>query len=353
MSPAMKPTTASILCVVVLLPVGWLCAREPGTVSPGPAKGRVLLLENERALQGEVDRIGDQYRIRRGSGETWASANKVLRVCASLEEAYQFLRARANLNDPDERLRLANWCRRYDLPRLALPEAEAALQMRPNHPATKGLVNSLRDAVRKGATPGKALPTAEAPVPPVELTSDALGQFATKVQPILMNTCACCHVAGRGGKFQLTRAYEINLTNKRTMHQNLTAVLSQVDPRQPGASPLLTKALSIHARGMSNAPLRGRQAAPYRALEDWVNLTVANNPQLRTGPPASAPEALPAPPRPAANRNQPPTPASFATSSAPPRPAPPASTDPVDPDVFNRQFHPERAGRQQAPPPKP
>jgi hypothetical protein len=194
----------------------------------------------------------------------------------------------------------------------------------------------------------------------VELTSDALGQFATKVQPILMNTCACCHIAGSGsgrGKFQLVRAYGVGITNKRTMHQNLTAVLAQVNAQRPDVSPLLTKAVSIHAGGMSNAPLRSRQAAPFRALEDWVNLTLANNPQLRDRPTTQAPDA--ATPRsverfgenypgPLTAPTAPPAvsaPAPLAPGTRPDVPAPntpPAPLDPVDPESFNRQFHPDR-----------
>ena len=40
-------------------------------------------------------------------GETWVPAKNVLCLCDSLEDAYAFLRSRANPRDADERLRLA------------------------------------------------------------------------------------------------------------------------------------------------------------------------------------------------------------------------------------------------------
>src|SRR5207249_1986763 len=145
----------------------------------------------------------------------------------------------------------------------------------------------------------------------------------------------------------------------------------------------LTKAVSMHARGMSQPPLRGRQAPPYRMLEDWVRLTLAGNPQLRE-PPAPAPErpafgpgpsspvswgeesakplpAVPLPPLPPPA--PPPATATPATAGAAPAKLPVAQAgaavklpttpppskpsggepaDPVDPEAFNRQYHPVR-----------
>src|SRR5262245_60859777 len=107
-------------------------ARPLGADDP-PAAGRVLILENERTLEGDVRRHGDLYCVKRSVGETWVPAEKVLCLCGTHEEAYQFLRARANLADPDERLRLARWCQRYNLRDQALDEANQAVRLRPNH----------------------------------------------------------------------------------------------------------------------------------------------------------------------------------------------------------------------------
>jgi hypothetical protein len=351
----MKNISAYSVWVAALLGAGlgpaW--ATEPGGTAPA---GKVLLLHNENVLQGDVDRVGDRYRVRRLFGETWVPASQVLRLCPTLDDAYQYLRGRANLRDPDERLRLANWCREHDLLPQALTEAEAAVQLRPTHAPSVRLLGHLREAVLRKPDAVKAGPRPDAPVPHVDLTADALGQFVTRVQPILMNACACCHTAGRGGKFQLTRSYEVNLANKRTLQQNLTAVLAQVNLREPQASPLLSKAISAHAGGMSQAPLRNRDARAYRMLEDWVRLTLAHNPQLSPGAsaPAVSPEpAAAAPPAPAswgADRAAPAPPAppgapAPALAAPPPALAKPGPPDPVDPEEFNRQFHPRKETR--------
>src|SRR5262249_15571656 len=95
-----------LLCVVVAALGTSLSATDPPAAKP---VGKVLVLENERTLEGDIEQQGTQYRIRRSVGETWVPAEKVLKLCQNREEAYHLLRSRANLTDPDERLRLAQW----------------------------------------------------------------------------------------------------------------------------------------------------------------------------------------------------------------------------------------------------
>jgi hypothetical protein len=309
----------------------------------------VLLLQNERALEGDIERVGDQYRARRTAGETWVPAGQALGLCRTMAEAYERVRARANLGDADERLRLANWCRQYGLRAEALAEVRAAVRLRPNHEPSRRLLSNLERSAWERPRPAAAPPPHE-PEPPalaeVDLTADALGLFSTRVQPILMNACANCHATGRGGAFRLTRAYGVGTADRKTMRQNLAAVIGQVNARQPQASPLLTKSVSVHGT-MAQAPLRNRQAPAYRTLEEWVGRTLADNPQLqeRLGPPPAA-LALPKPPGPPAKAEargeelppQPlPAPAPPAPGFGPPPPEPP---DPFDPAAFNRQMHP-------------
>ena len=59
--------------------------------------------------------------------------------------------------------------------------------------------------------------------PSFDISSDAFAIFATRVQPILMNACASCHVSGKGGSFHLTRNLEATLLNRKAVQQNLAA----------------------------------------------------------------------------------------------------------------------------------
>src|SRR5262249_38838940 len=152
-------------------------------------------------------------RVRRSVGETWLPAAQVQCLCANLEEAYQFLRSQTNLHDPDERLRLARWCQAHGLRAQALAEINTAQELRPNHPETRRLWQNLQ----RTEVPSPAPRTREEPEPdavmPTDFNVDALGTFVTRVQPVLMNTCASCHATGRGGSFRLIRTYENALSN--------------------------------------------------------------------------------------------------------------------------------------------
>jgi hypothetical protein len=342
-------------------------APSRGERAEKPATGKVLVLDNERTLSGDIERVDDQYRIKRLIGETWVPASKALKLCNSLPEAYTFLRSRANLNDPDERLRLADWCRQHALTDQALAEAQAAAALldaqaadlrRPVDPRARRLVGYLLETKKRAAAPAAPPPPATA-LPHVDVTADSLGVFVARIQPILMNACANCHTAGRGGSFQLTRTYSSSLSNRQALDQNLAVALAHVNPREPQLSRLLTKAVSLHAPGMTAAPLSGRRGQAYRTLEKWVFETLASNPQLREAmPPASASASaapvltLPPPPTHAAAWGKERSESHTAQPSLPPKeevkpksataPAQAPGSDPVDPDGFNRAYHPER-----------
>jgi hypothetical protein len=113
------------------------------------------------------------------------------------------------------------------------------------------------------------------------VTLEALGLFTSKVQPILMNTCASCHAANRGGAFKLVRAFDGAATNHRATQLNLTAVVAQINRDNWPSSPFLVKAVNIHGEA-TKAPLKGRQAPAFHMLEEWVQLTVTSLPPGET-----------------------------------------------------------------------
>jgi hypothetical protein len=349
-----------LLVGLVVLGVSLLGAAD----TPKPLqKGKVLLLKNEHVLEGDIERVGDRYRVRRLIGETWVPAERVTCLVASLPDAYAYLRTRVNLEDADERLRLAHWCRLNGLREQALTEMQAAVELRPDRAEWRRLLAHLRQAAQTETA--DAAPTAEPPspvpeVPPVDLTTETIGTFATRVQPILMNLCVRCHTTGRGGNFHLTQAFDGGIANRKTLERNVVAVLGQINVNHPEASRLLTKAVSDHAH-VGQSPIKSRKDAPYRALESWVKLTVENNPHLRDSASATTPptpikspstdndlrkmtEASPtqwgadaSPLSPGPDKT-----VSRAVPAPPPPSAPVGPADPYDPEPYNRQLHPEK-----------
>jgi hypothetical protein len=248
-----------------------------------------------------------------------------------------------------------------------MEEATEAVALRPNHAASRRLLRNLQQAAvsAPAARPHDEPDTGQSPP---QVNTESLSLFITRVQPILMNACANCHASGRGGAFRLTRTYESALANRRTTQQNLAAVLAEVNKDRPQESLLLTRALSVHGRDMDKPAFKGRDAAAYKALEDWVRVTLENNPELRGHPaPASslATGERPGTPELAGARTE-----SAAAEAAGPHPPPAPNTstaaatpsqaeakpsearaanaspnepvDPFDPVIFNRQVHPQK-----------
>ena len=268
------------LCALTLMVSAVLSAHA---TDPAPTRGRILVLDNERTVEGDIERVGNQYRIRRGIGESWIPGDKALRLCANREEAYRFLKGRFNLEDPDECLRLARWCQAEGLNERALENVSVAVQLRPGHGESRRFLANLQcAAAAKPATSPPVHPSTPADTTAIpDLNNEALGLFATKVQPILMNACVSCHATGRGGTFKLTRIpLESGPANRRPLQQNLAAVLAQVNMEKPQNSPFLTKAITAHgemARG-----------APFEQAEDCLLYPGRLGPHHSGGEPAPA-----------------------------------------------------------------
>ena len=101
----MKTFFFSLVLLGILVALGGSLARaaEP---PPSLDRGKVLILKNEYTMEGDIERVGERYRVRRKIGETWVPAERVLALTASLPDAYAYLRERINRDDADERLRL-------------------------------------------------------------------------------------------------------------------------------------------------------------------------------------------------------------------------------------------------------
>jgi hypothetical protein len=359
---AMKKIFLSLVLLAGLVVLGVSLLGAADTSKP-LHKGKVLLLKNEHVLEGDIERVGDRYRVRRLIGETWVPAERVTCLVASMPDAYAYLRERVNLEDADERLRLAHWCRLNGLRKQALTEMQAAVDLRPARAEWRRLLVHLRQAAQTETA--EPAPTAEPPapvpeVPPVDLTTETIGAFATRVQPILMNLCVRCHGTGRGGNFHLTQAFDGGIANRKTLERNVAAVLEQINVNHLEASRLLTKAVSDHAH-VGQSPIKSRKDAPYRALESWVKLTVENNPHLRDSSPATTPSTPAKSPQsdnafrnlPESSKTQwgveasllmpgPNKTVSRAVPATPPPSAPVGPVDPYDPEPYNRQLHPEK-----------
>jgi hypothetical protein len=318
--------------------------------------GTVLLLKTGHAMEGDIVKDGDQYRIRRGQSEVCLSTDSAFRLCVDWDDALAFALTTIKTDNADDRVKLSRWCHRHGLTLRALEQAQIALEMQPTHADAKQMVKLLERTLNQPATKPAAKPPVaaqqptEAP-PAVDVSFETLVNFTTKVQPILMNTCASCHSGTGGGKFHLERVADGN--QKASTQRNLAAALTYVDLEHPAISPLLVKAVTRHGDGLS-PPIRDRSAKPSQAIQHWVEQTIAKNPQLKeyaakkNGTPA---KATPSEPKSVFPIQRPHTPAKAEEISAKqpePAPTPRTPVDEFDPSIFNSWAHPEYFRQQSA-----
>jgi hypothetical protein len=317
-----------------------------------PAAGKVLLIDYDRVIEGQIERVGDRFRILQHGGQMLIPATATTLLLPDRESAFQLVKSRAKLTDPLERVRLARWCVANQLMTHAVREAEAALAIAPDDRSLKRFVEQVKTQAELAAPPSVTGPTtlakpgAPEPAesePAVDVNPESFSVFVTKVQPLLMNACASCHCSERGGAFKLTRT-ESNYGDRRATQVNLAAASAFLNRDQPSASPILSRAVSIHGDS-ARPPLRDRQAPAYKHLEEWARLATGKPfaPAL-TASPASLPGeivagAQPLHPEPSAKDKEPKDSPPVVVPAKATEPAPSPKTepsDPFDPVQFNQ-----------------
>jgi hypothetical protein len=171
------------------------------------------------------------------------------------------------------------------------------------------------------------------------LSAETVAEFASRIQPLLVNRCgqAGCH--GGQGDARVVWRLRLPVTDRYSRmpaeltRENLREVLAHLDAQHPSQSPLLREASRAHG-GLEEPPLGFADQALRQTLNEWLRAASAPRPEAA---PTSDSEAA-APPR-----------TSVATRSgreierrqegpARPRPLPPVA-NPFDPSVFNRLRH--------------
>ena len=315
---------------------GLLAHAAIPSASSKPVAGKIILLDNDQLIEGDIIRDGDVLIIRRGIGETTVPANRVVEIVADRKQAYRAMRERCNLRDQEDRLRLVRWAMQNGLREEALAEAELLHRNLPKDAQIATLLEGLRE-LKKSPTstplaPAK-LPGKVVEIEPAEFDRDSYILFATKVQPILMNACANCHAGGQGGDYTLVRV--VDGSRKATL-ANITTSLKQLKKDDLGTSPLLLKAVAAHGKA-TLPPLRDRTGQAFQYLEMWADMAA-----IRIPAPAQPADVV-VPPRFEEKR----TPAAKSvfgeTSMSQPLVEPQTQAkDPFDPAIFNGTIQPKK-----------
>ncbi|MSU77960.1 MAG: hypothetical protein EXS16_07675 [Gemmataceae bacterium] len=275
-------TTFIRLALTVAIAIGFGPLLHAQDTEKERTKGQVLILKNGNVMEGNIEKVGGQYCLRKGKSEVWIAADKITQLCADWEDAYTYAQKFIKQDSAVDRVRLARWCQLHNLHEKSLLEARIALNLDPSNSDAKQIITYLERELNEPNRPNPAkLAAKQEPIkaPPfVDVTTDTLIGFQSRVQPILFNACVTCHASGHGGKLHLDRA---STTRQQAAAQhNLAAIMSYIDFDRPAVSPLLLKAITAHGDA-PHAPIKNRDAKPFQAIQQWIEQMIARNPHLK------------------------------------------------------------------------
>lgn len=387
-------------------------------VDPAPASSRMIepadantqqpcvLLRNGSVLFGSAAKIGDVIYVTRDDKSTMKLPGKqVATIGQSLQELYEY-RCKNRVSGDLKRIQAdIRWSLRNGLVWAAAEDVLHARTLDPSNPQTNQLLRQIAARMKQTSASADQV-TKPNPLPVIQTVShetDSVSstkrdeefanaasplpgelshQFRTRIQPILMNRCAGCHVRDETNEreFQIHSALKSKWAPKIVAKQNLQAVMRYVNRNNPGISLIRQRATDGHG---GNRRSFGNAGSPMtRSLDlwlsriqpetqDWIaqtsgviggNVVHALEP---TTPPRLAPLRFDS-----TSRNQP-TQVAVASSTSTEIPKLPASIEslsdgasrtllpsatasataparmrrmpkvenPFDPEIFNRQFH--------------
>ncbi|AMV27103.1 hypothetical protein VT84_22060 [Gemmata sp. SH-PL17] len=309
--------------------------------------GKFVVLKDDKLIEGTVTVRGDVVVVRQGALDRSFTRSQVQFVGETKDDVYQFMLAKVPATDPAARLKVAQWCMFSGMREQALTEARAVQKLYPNNSAAASLTTSLERSLQQFPSDGapkmtapqtptlptelNARPTMPVVEPEADVTPEAANLFATRVQPFLANQCVDCHAGDYKGKFKLARV-AAGETAQQPTRANLRAVAGQLRKDDPGASPLLTKALTAHG-GQKQPSVASRQTVMYLTLEAWTALAIGTPVAVTpVVPPAVSVPVTPTAPV-VSQKADPVLPPAPPSSDALPRPTPGLPSEPALPPV--------------------
>lgn len=367
--------------------IALLVATAAAAAENAPASEGLLVLRNGNLLTGQVVRAGDYYLVSGQGVETRLRSGDVDFFCRDLQEAYSRKRLAVAADDWEGRFALATWCLRHDALDGAEEQIRAILTVAPQSRRADGLAKQIAERRRDLTTPrakAEAGPTgprsSDLELLVRGLPASTVSDFTDVIQPLLLNNCAAtgCHGPRSSAEFRLLKPSRG--PSRRLTHRNLHATVAWIDRADPARSRLLTAAGEPHG-GLSLPVFSRTKATHYRQLATWIaSFGSAAQAEGQERAPLSSPVPLAMSPlsdatalRPVASRqgrlrrlgtgraaepmadqaqsgvaqaawyDAPPVGGQSGAPRTAARPAPQRGGDPLDPEIFNRQFAPPAA----------
>ncbi|QEF99363.1 hypothetical protein Mal15_34270 [Stieleria maiorica] len=292
---------------------------------PAAYEESCVLLRNGNVLCGQVAKIGSTYCITRSDqSRINLPGDQVETVGRSIRQLYQYRRGNRFQGDLKRLHADVRWCLRNGLVQEAARDALEARALEPADPSTIQLLRQVAAVIRQQSAsaepasvgdPSPAVQTVshESPVaddpavgedravaPPSGLPEKLVYEFASRIQPILMNRCTSCHA--RDGQnereFQIHTALTSKWAPKDVARENLQAVMQFVDRSVPGNSLIRLRASDGHGGRRHSFGSEG--SAMMSNLDRWLMQVEASQVAMDSAPsqwesesgPGSGSEAL-------------------------------------------------------------
>ena len=261
----------------------------------GRNERNVLVLTNGHVIFGRISQTTTGFMVQTESGSSILVPFDRVRIRASdLHDAYRRFLASFPNPSPDTHVALARWCLTQQLFDETKTELRAALKVNANHAEARTMLRRLevilnpQNSVREVAAKEQPKSVDGFESPPVRslagLSRGAALDFVTKVQPLMMNTCALagCHSTGSPTAFQLARTRLRPRSSRVLTERNLAATLQYIDRSDADDSPILIVPLGKHGRGGRPIFARSGGTDQFQLLRNWVRRIVAESPSNTT-----------------------------------------------------------------------
>lgn len=281
--------TSNLRINVCLLLLGLFC----GGIANAQELGSILLLKNERVLEGTIYRLGDFYQVRMGSeSKVSIPSDQVAFVGKTKLEAYDFLRSQVETWTPGEHFQLTRWCLLNDLLDQATAHYQHVSKTHGHYVRVKQLGKELEQKLLEvpgfraylGMEPLKkeqpAVVTASATggskdkIQSVDILSTTMhpeiaAAYSRRIQPILLNRCsqAACHGTMSKTGLMVKKPYAKEFARIST--ENLASVLKYVSRNSKEISPLLKFATTAHGI-QKQAAISVAETQILTEMSDWI-----------------------------------------------------------------------------------
>ncbi|PQO38196.1 hypothetical protein [Blastopirellula marina] len=247
----------------------------------------VLVLTNGNAMKGRITHEGEFYVLAINENSVIRMpAERVSFACKTMEEAYLRQKASVGTTTLRDHVELANWCLNLEMWDEATYHYTIALRSGPNDPDVIRLDRRYQVKLEERNNPQMVKPVHfTQPVPATEsrdmempqpvsdehdpaLSPKVIQYYASTVQPIMLNSCAvsACHNVNADNGFRIVQFENVRMMPRRLTIRNMNTSVDFVDFANPTKSKLLLKSAERHGEG----GLPNLSPEQITAIQAWV-----------------------------------------------------------------------------------